>query len=32
MELYDRPSVRLRLEVQMLKTEVMETLLYECVT
>ena len=28
MEIYDRPSVRLRLKVRMLKAEVMETLLY----
>ena len=32
MEIYDRPSVRLRLKVRMLKVEVMETLLYGCVT
>ena len=32
MEIYDRPSVRLRLKVQMLKAEVLETLLYGCVT
>ena len=28
MEIYDRPSVRLRLKVRMFKAEVMETLLY----
>ena len=32
MEIYDRPSVRLRLKVRMLKAEVLETLLYGCVT
>ena len=32
MEIYDRPSVRLRLKVRMRKAEVMETLLYGCVT
>ena len=32
MEIYDRPSVRLRLKVWMLKAEVLETLLYGCVT
>ena len=32
VETYDRPSVRLRLKVRMLKAEVMETLLYACVT
>ena len=31
-ELYDRPSARLKLKVQMLKAEVVETLLYGCVT
>ena len=30
MEIYDRPSVRLRLKVRMLKAEVLETLLYGC--
>ena len=28
MEIYDRPSARLRLKVRMLKAEVLETLLY----
>ena len=32
MEMYDRPSVCLRLKVQMLNAEEMETLLYGCVT
>ena len=32
MEIYDRPSVRLRLKVRMLKAEFLETLLYGCVT
>ena len=32
METYDRPGVCLRLKVRMLKAEVMETLLCECVT
>ena len=32
MEIYDRPSVRLRLKVRMLKAVVLETLLYGCVT
>ena len=32
MEIYDRPSVRLRLKVRMLKAEVLETLLCGCVT
>ena len=32
MEIYDRPSVSLRLKVRMLKAEVFETLLYGCVT
>ena len=32
MEIYDRPSVRLRLKVRMLKAEVLEMLLYGCVT
>ena len=32
MEIYDRPSVRIRLKVRMLKAEVLETLLYGCVT
>ena len=32
MEIYDRPSVRLRVKVQMLKAEVLETLLYGGVT
>ena len=30
--IYCRPSVRVRLKVRMLKAEVLETLLYECVT
>ena len=32
MEIYDRPSVRLPLKVRMLKADVLETLLYVCVT
>ena len=32
MEIFDRPSVRLRLKVRILKAEVLETLLYGCVT
>ena len=32
IEIYDRPGVRLRLKVRMLKAEVIETLLYGCVT
>ena len=32
MEIYDRPSMRLRLKVRTLKAEVLETLLYGCVT
>ena len=32
MEIYDRPSVRLRLKVRLLKAEVVETLLYGCMT
>ena len=32
MEIYDRPSVRLRLKVRMLNAEVLEPLLYGCVT
>ena len=32
MEIYDRPSVCLRLKVRMLEAEVLETLLYGCVT
>ena len=31
MEIYNRPGVRLRLKMRMLKAEVIETLLYECV-
>ena len=31
-EIYDRPSVFLRLKVRMLNAEVLETLLYGCVT
>ena len=30
MEIFDRPSVRSRLKMRMLRTEVMETLLYRC--
>ena len=32
MEIYDRPGVRLRLKVRLLKAEVVETLLYGCIT
>ena len=32
MEIYDRPSVRLRLKVRLLRAEVIETLLYGCMT
>ena len=32
MEIYDRPGVRLRLRVRLLKAEVVETLLYGCMT
>ena len=32
MEIYDRPGVRLRLKVWLLKAEVIETLLYGCMT
>ena len=32
MEIYDRPSARLRLKVRLLKAEVIETLLYGCMT
>ena len=32
MEIYDRPGVRLRLNVRLLKAEVVETLLYGCMT
>ena len=32
MGIYDRPGVRLRLKVRMLRAEVLETLLYGCVT
>ena len=32
MEIYGRQSVRLRLKVRMLKAEVLEALLYGCVT
>ena len=32
MEIYDRPDVRLRLKVRLLKAEVVETLLYGCMT
>ena len=31
-EIYDRPGVRLRLKVSLLKAEVVETLLYGCMT
>ena len=31
-ELYDRPSDRLELKIRMLRTEVLETMLYGCVT
>ena len=32
MEIYDRPGVRLRLKVRLLNAEVVETLLYGCMT
>ena len=32
MEIYDRPGVRLRLKVRLLQAEVIETLLYGCMT
>ena len=32
MEIYDRPGVRLGLKVRLLKAEVVETLLYDCMT
>ena len=32
MEIHDRPGVRLRLKVPLLKAEVVETLLYGCMT
>ena len=32
IELYDRPSVPLELKIRMLKAEVLETMLYDCVT
>ena len=32
MEIYDRPGVRVRLKVRLLKSEVIETLLYGCMT
>ena len=32
MEIYDRPGVRLGLKVRLLKAEVVETLLYGCMT
>ena len=32
MQIYDRPTVRLRLKVRTLKAEVLETLLYGCIT
>ena len=31
-ELYDRPSAPLELKIRMLKAEVLETMLYSCVT
>ena len=31
-ELYDRPSAPLELKIRMLKAEVLETMLYGCVT
>ena len=32
LELYDRPSAPLELKIQMLRVEVLETMLYDCVT
>ena len=32
MEIYDHPGMRLRLKVRLLKAEVVETLLYGCMT
>ena len=32
LELYDRPSAPLELKVRMLRAEVLETMLYDCVT
>ena len=32
MEIYDRPGVRLRLKVRLLKAEVVEALIYGCIT
>ena len=32
LELYDRPSAPLKLKIQMLRAEVLETMLYGCVT
>ena len=32
MEIHDRPGVRLRLKVRLLKAEVVETLLHGCMT
>ena len=32
MKIYDRPGVRIRLKVRLLKAEVVETLLYGCMT
>ena len=32
LELYDRPSVPLELKIRMLRAEVLETMLYDCVT
>ena len=32
MEIYDRPGVRLRLKVRLLKADVIETLIYGCMT
>ena len=32
LELYDRPSAPLELKIRMLRAEVLETMLYDCVT
>ena len=32
LELYDRPSAPLELEIRMLRAEVLETMLYGCIT
>ena len=32
MEIYDRPGVRVQLKVRLLKAEMVETLLYGCMT